>query len=431
MGVAGRPVLHSLSPAIFRELYRLRGIRTEGPGAEAAYLRVAAASAAEALSLFRALGMRGMNLTAPFKEEAAGLVDELKDEARDLGAVNCLVPLEGGRVLGANTDPSGVLFGLRRLGADLSGRDCLVIGAGGAGKSAAYAIAAAGGRVVVANRTLVKAEAVAAAAKGRAVPLSELASDRLPDPESWLPRAGGAGRPLVVDADYKTGALAEAARSRGFAVATGSEWLLGQALPAFELFAGAPAPAVEAAALELAFGKARAEGERRRIALVGLMGSGKTTAGRALASLLGIPLVDSDREIEREAGMTVNGIFEKEGESGFREREARMLDRITLENEACVLSAGGGAPTSERSAGILRDRCLCAWIHVSPERAASRARASTRPLLAGKDSLAVLRALEESRRGAYASCAHMLVSSDERDSREVAEVVNEEIARLV
>jgi shikimate dehydrogenase len=444
MGVAGRPVLHSLSPAIFGELFRAAGLRTEGVDAEAAYLRVAARSAAEALSIFRALRMRGMNLTAPFKEEAASLADELTPDAAALGAVNCIVPIEGGRVLGANTDPRGVLGGLERLGLDLAGKDCLVLGAGGAGKSAARALASAGARVVVANRTLSRAEEAAARlgcaaasledlarlARGAAVIVSALASDGLPDPESWLPEGGRGEGPVVVDADYKTGRLARAARARGLAVVDGSEWLLGQALPAFELFSRRPAPTVAPEAMAAAFERSRLVASRRKIALIGLMGSGKTTAGRTLARLSGLPFVDVDREIEAEAGMPVASIFEREGESGFREREARMLDRITSQPGGAVVSAGGGAPTIPASAALLGERCLCAWIHVSPERAAARANASTRPLLAGKDALATLAALEEARRGAYAACAHLVLSSDERESHEVAEVIHEEIGRI-
>jgi shikimate dehydrogenase len=443
MGVAGRPVLHSLSPAIFRELFAAEGLRTEGPEAEAAYLRVAARSAGEALSLFRALRMRGMNLTAPFKEEAAALADELTPDAAALGAANCLVPLEGGRVLGANTDPRGVLRGLERLGLELAGRDCLVVGAGGAGKSAARALLSAGARVAVANRTLSRAEEVAALlgcsaarleelpvlARGAAVVVSALAADGLPDPESWLPTLSDGAGPVVVDADYKKGSLVSAARARGLVVVDGTEWLLGQALPAYELFTGRPAPALRLESMAAAFDRSRLLASRRKIALVGLMGSGKTTAGRALARLTGLPFVDLDREIEEEAGLAVSAIFEREGESGFREREARMLDRITSAPGGAVVSTGGGAPTMPDSAAMLRERCLCAWLHVSPARAASRASAATRPLLAGKDPEATLAALAESRRGAYAACAHLVASSDERESREVAEVIHEEIDR--
>lgn len=441
MAVAGRPVLHSLSPAIFRALFEADGLRTGGIDAEAAYLRVAARSAGEALSIFRALGMSGMNLTSPFKEEAAALVDELEPDAAALGAVNCLVPLEGGRIIGANTDPRGAMSGLERLGLDLAGRTCVVIGAGGAGKSAARALAAAGARVVVANRTLSRAEDVAARlgcsaagleglaglAAEAAVVVSALAADGLPDPEAWLPR--GVGGPVVVDADYRKGRLAAAARSRGLAVVDGTEWLLGQALPAYRLFTGRPAPSVSTESLAGPFELSRLVASRRKIALIGLMGSGKTTAGRVLARLAGLPFVDADREIEAEAGMTISAIFEGEGESGFRSREARMLDRITSDPGGAVVSTGGGAPTVGATAAILSDRCLCAWLHVSPARAAARAGAATRPLLAGKDPEATLAALEVTRRGAYAACAHLVVSSDERESREVAEVIHEEIGR--
>jgi len=444
LGVAGRPVLHSMSPAIFGELFRADGLKTEGPDAEAAYVRVAARSAKEALSVFRALRMRGMNLTSPFKEEAALLADELEPDARALGAVNCLKPLEGGRVLGANTDPRGALSGIVRLGLDLAGKDCLVVGAGGAGKSAARALVSVGARVVVANRTLARAEEVAARlgcsaagledlprlARGAAVIVSALASDGLPDPDSWLPRGAGPDSPVVVDADYKTARLASASRSRGLTAIDGKEWLIGQALPAYELFTGRPAPRLEPDAMAAAFERSRLPASRRKIALVGLMGSGKTTAGKALARLSGLPFVDVDREIEAEAGMAISSIFEREGESGFRERETRMLDRITSDSGGAVVSTGGGAPTIPASAAILTERCLCAWLFVSPARAAARAEAVTRPLLAGKDPEATLAALEESRRGAYAACAHLIVSSDERDSREVAEVIHEEIDRV-
>jgi shikimate dehydrogenase len=443
MGVAGRPVLHSLSPAIFRELFAADGLRTEGPEAEAAYLRVAARSASEALSIFRALGMRGLNLTAPFKEEAAALADELTPDAEALGAANCLVPLGEGRVLGANTDPRGVLRGLERLGLGLAGRDCLVVGAGGAGKSAVRALLSAGARVTVANRTRARAEEVAARlgcsaagledlpelARSAAVIVSALAADGVPDPDSWLPSGRSGGLPVVVDADYKKGSLAAAARSRDLVVVDGTEWLLGQALPAYELFAGRPAPGFPPEAMAAALGSSRLLASRRKIALIGLMGSGKTTAGRALARLSALPFVDVDREIEEEAGASVSALFAREGEAGFRSREARMLDRITSSPGGAVVSTGGGAPTMPDSAAMLRERCLCVWLHVSPARAASRANAATRPLLAGKDPEATLAALEASRRGAYAACAHLVASSDERESREVAEVIHEEIDR--
>ncbi len=454
LAVAGRPVLHSMSPRLFRGFFR-------ASGDEAAYTRVAAESAAEAIGIFRALGMRGMNLTAPFKEEAAALVDELTPEARALGAVNCLVPLADGRVLGANTDGQGVVGALRGRGVEVSGKRCLVIGSGGAGKAAARALAQAGGALVILNRTEARARALASElgceaggldelsirANDASVIVSTLASEVLPDPETWLPRPGRAGGApgtagvAVLDADYKTATLARRARARGFVVAGGLEWLACQALPAYELFMGRAAgiPAADTSAadevspVELAGGSGDLGSKSRRIALVGLMGAGKTATGATLAKLLSRPFVDADGEIVREAGKSVAEIFAGEGESGFRARELRCLDRITSFPEPVVLATGGGAPVSEDGGRTLRERCLGVWLHVLPETALARASGhglGVRPLLADGDPAAKLTSLESERRGAYALCSELVVSTESRDASTVARMIRDEIDRL-
>jgi shikimate dehydrogenase len=443
LGVAGKPVLHSMSPILFRELFRITGKK-------AAYLRVAASSAEEALILFKALGMRGMNLTAPFKETVLPLVDDLSVEARDLGAVNCLVPLQGGRVGGCNTDPAGVLEGLTARGVAICDKRCLVIGAGGAGKAAARALVSAGGEVVIANRTREKADALAATlgcasaefdalaelASSSDIVVSTLVADVLPDPQSWFPK----GRPVaVVDADYKTGTLAKYAAALGLPVSSGADWLVGQALPAYELFMGEILPDSS----ELGLGRLssflasseRAYGKGCKIALIGLMGAGKTSTGKALSSIMRLPFADSDKVIEEEAGMTIPEIFASEGESGFRARESRAIERITSTPGAIVLSVGGGAATQEENASLLRERCMTSWLYVSPKTAAlrsgvQRGSLAARPLLAGTDPEARLCGLEAERRGAYASAAEILVSTEGRGAREVAEALHEEIDRL-
>jgi shikimate dehydrogenase len=459
LAVAGRPVLHSKSPLVFRELFR-------ASGAEAAYTRVAAGSAAEAISLFRSLEMTGMNLTAPFKEEAAAIlgesrVDRLSEDARRLGAVNSLVMLDGGGIRGENTDPQGVLGALRARGVELAGRRCLVLGAGGAGKAAAFALVSAGAEVTVANRTRFRADDAAALlgcasasledlpelARGAEVIVSTIASDVLPDPESWFPRASpdtaasgpAGGCVAVLDADYKKGALARLASARGIPAATGVDWLISQALPSYRLFMGEEAAGggsgLRDSLAALLAGAPPAYSRGRKIALVGLMGAGKTMAGRALAARLGLPFADNDAEIEAEASATIAEIFSSEGESGFRAREARALDRITSTPGAAVVSTGGGAPTAAPCAAMLAERCLAVWLYVTPETAAARASrspggVSARPLLAGGNPAGRLAALEAERRGAYAACAELLVSTEGRSFGEAAEVIHDEIGLL-
>ena len=80
----------------------------------------------------------------------------------------------------------------------------------------------------------------------------------------------------------------------------------------------------------------------QNIFLIGLMGAGKTTIGRQLASELSLEFFDSDHEIEKRTGVTITHIFDIEGEAGFRKRETAMLDELT-EQKGIVLATGGGA----------------------------------------------------------------------------------------
>ena len=166
------------------------------------------------------------------------------------------------------------------------------------------------------------------------------------------------------------------------------------------------------------------------IVVLGLMGAGKTHSGLALAKMMSLPFVDTDREIEAEAGATIPRIFASEGESGFRAREARLIDRITSTPGAAVISTGGGAVTVPAIAAMLSERCLVLWLHVSPKTAAARAGGGSRPLLSVSDPEARLVALEAERRGAYASCAELVVSTEGRVAGEAAEVIHDEIDRL-
>lgn len=140
----------------------------------------------------------------------------------------------------------------------------------------------------------------------------------------------------------------------------------------------------------------------KRIFLVGLSGSGKSTVGRALAERLGWEFADSDDEVEAAAGRSIPDIFGDEGEGRFREREAEAL-RALCEREPIVVATGGGAPTTEASRLAL-GRGFVVWLSISPERAAERLRGdpdtATRPLLAG-DAAARLQALLDARIDLY------------------------------
>ena len=141
----------------------------------------------------------------------------------------------------------------------------------------------------------------------------------------------------------------------------------------------------------------------RTIALVGLMGVGKSTVGRRLAKRLGLPFADGDIEIESAAAMTVSDIFAELGESEFRAGEARVMKRL-LEGRRMVLATGGGAILNPETRALLRDRAVTVWMRADLETVAQRVqRRDTRPLLRGRDPLKALRAMAEVRYPVYAT----------------------------
>jgi XRE family aerobic/anaerobic benzoate catabolism transcriptional regulator len=134
------------------------------------------------------------------------------------------------------------------------------------------------------------------------------------------------------------------------------------------------------------FGNAEAQGREQRIALVGLRGAGKTTLGAQLAAARGVPFVELDREIEREAGTSMNEILLLHGQAGYRRYERRALLRIAEEHAEGVVMTTGGSIVSERDTfDLLQSHFYCVWVKASPEEHMSRvvAQGDMRPFNAG------------------------------------------------
>lgn len=136
----------------------------------------------------------------------------------------------------------------------------------------------------------------------------------------------------------------------------------------------------------------------RRVLLVGFMGSGKSTVGRALALRLGWDFLDFDAVIEEEAGRSVSRIFRELGEERFRALESRV-GRELLARERAVLATGGGWPAAPGRMEGLDPVTLSVWLRVSPEEAVRRARSQgdTRPLLQTEAPVERARTLLEAR----------------------------------
>jgi len=148
----------------------------------------------------------------------------------------------------------------------------------------------------------------------------------------------------------------------------------------------------------------------KTIALVGLMGVGKTSVGRRLAAALGLPFRDADHEIEAAAGRTVPEIFADRGEAEFREGERRVIARL-LSEPPHVLATGGGAFVQPQTRALLKTGAVVVWLKADIEVLVRRVgRKSGRPLLADRDPAEVLNALAQARYPLYAE-AHLHVDA--------------------
>lgn len=163
------------------------------------------------------------------------------------------------------------------------------------------------------------------------------------------------------------------------------------------------------------------------IFLVGPMGSGKSAVGKRLARELRLAFIDSDEEIERRTGVDISYIFEKEGETRFRLREAEIIDELTR-LERVVLATGGGAVLDPASREHLRNRGRVVYLRTSVEQQLARTRHTMdRPLLNNDDPGGTLARLMSERASLYESVATITVDTDGRRVKAVVEQITRDL----
>jgi XRE family transcriptional regulator, aerobic/anaerobic benzoate catabolism transcriptional regulator len=144
--------------------------------------------------------------------------------------------------------------------------------------------------------------------------------------------------------------------------------------------------------------------EAKPVALLGLRGAGKSTLGGKLASALGVPFVELDREVEREAGAALGEVFAMYGQEAFRRFERRALERVLSQHERAVIAAGGGLVTDPGTYKLLLERCRCVWLKASPEEHMARviAQGDMRPFKGRSAAIDEIRRLLADRDRLYA-----------------------------
>jgi shikimate kinase len=160
----------------------------------------------------------------------------------------------------------------------------------------------------------------------------------------------------------------------------------------------------------------------RNLTLIGFMGTGKSTVGRAVADILRYTFLDTDDVIEARAGATIQEIFQHHGEPVFREWEHRIVEELTRRNKT-VIATGGGLPANETNLTSLKSHSLVVCLWSSPEKIWQRVKSQThRPLLNDADPLGKIKELLEIRAPYYRQ-ADVLINTEFRSLHEVTRQV--------
>lgn len=167
------------------------------------------------------------------------------------------------------------------------------------------------------------------------------------------------------------------------------------------------------------------------IVLVGPMGAGKSTIGRLLATELGLPFFDSDREIEGRSGANIPWIFDVEGEEGFRRRETQTIIELLQEEGPIVLATGGGAIMRAENRTAISQNSTVIYLHTTIEQQLQRtSKDKNRPLLQNDNPKAVLEKLFEIRDPLYREAADLIVKTDRQSPKSVVRLITKKLNNL-
>ncbi len=164
-----------------------------------------------------------------------------------------------------------------------------------------------------------------------------------------------------------------------------------------------------------------------RIFIIGPMASGKSTIGKKLAKSLGLDFIDTDKEIERLAGVNISWIFDIEGEDNFRLREEKVLQEVSTKGD-CVISTGGGIVLSKKNRELLNASGLIIYLKVAIQTQLERTLLDkSRPLLKVDNKEQTLRKLQAQRAPLYEEIANITIKEKERSHNEVIKEIVAEI----
>lgn len=426
-GLIGKTLVHSYSKEIHEALGRYQ-------------YQLFSLAEDEMPDFINARDFRGLNVTIPYKKDVIPLCDEVTDLARGIGAVNTLfwknasgtgssesISQENKILVGHNTDYEGFLYAASRAGIDFEGKGVLILGTGGTSLMARRAAADQNAaKIYIASRHPETDPPSGSEIQDAGI-LSTVSYDQLPEiadsidvivnttPVGTFPNnmqqvirlKDFPGCQAVIDVIYnpfKTALLLEAEKL-GLKYTNGLPMLVAQATAAAGYFLGTP-------------GAFQKENQRiiksmkqqmGNIVLIGMPGTGKSLIGKLLAELTGKTLQDTDAKIKEEAKMTIPEIFEKEGETGFRDRESAICKKLGKERNL-IIASGGGAILRPENVDALRQNGTLVHITRSIDKLPTRGR----PL---SKNIETLKKMETQRMPLYKSAADITFRNNYTCSR--------------
>ncbi|SCX92799.1 shikimate dehydrogenase [Butyrivibrio hungatei] len=454
-GLIGNPVRHTLSPLIHNSIAEMKGVNLVYVPFE-----VPKGGVKNAVRGANALGIKGLNVTVPYKSDVIDHLVEIDPLAEGIGAVNTLVRTEGG-FKGYNTDMSGLYHAMQDEGIVLDGECVVILGAGGVARPVAYLCATKGAdRVYVLNRTYEKAEAVAKEVNNALdeslgekiipMPLDDYKEllDRekrffvvqctsvglFPDVNSAVIEDEKFYKHVyaAIDVVYKPleTKFMKLVKNAGGKVFSGLKMLLYQGIDAFELWFENEGIKISKEEADIIYKSLMMEVlGATNVILEGFMGSGKSTVSELISDKLELELIDTDEAIEEAEGRKISEIFEQDGEEAFRDMETGLMEMVISEHmRETVISLGGGLPVREKNRELLKRAGKVVYLRTSPETVYDRLKGDdTRPLLKSENPLARIKELQDERGKIYEEAADIIVDTDGKSPEEVA---NEIIAAI-
>jgi len=431
LAVVGNPVFHSLSPYVFN-------IFSQKSDYQIKYQRISAPSINDAFNFAKEIGLTGFNVTSPFKTDVLELLDKIDYQAANLNSANTVKFVEN-QSTGFNTDYFGILSTIWDNNFIFNKQKVLILGAGAAGRTAAFAIRNLNSIVYIWDRNLSKSQKVSQEVGIQYITTEQVIKDlehfryiisTIPQNSEILSQLNFSEKNIIFDTIYHNSFFQKNQTQFGYQLISGERWLINQASLSFEIFIGHKPKNLP---LVQDLQKVKKE-KHKSFILLGFSGSGKTTIGKQVAKNLGADFYDIDSLIEQKLNKSIKEIFENEGEAYFRQIENQILSKISQEvssnstSKTIIISAGGGILSNQDNLKYIHQLGFSIWMYSPIESCLYRLKnQNNRPLI--KDYQSALE-LYNSRKDDYFLHTNGIFLNTTNESNAVTRLTNE-LARLI